>query len=141
MQVLLNVDISDFRPTERPGKSLEALVGQKLMAMGPIQAFVHDILASPPAALQESIDKGDGWVPKQQLFELFCRFAQQAGHGAVKMSPKLFINQLRLHAPAGYFVKFQRRSGRDGRKTGWLIPPLMQWRRHFEGAHACRSTP
>ena len=50
-----------------------------------------------------------GWVSTQQLFDMFCRFSMQAGHGACKLAPKIFINQMRLHSPTGWFTKISKR--------------------------------
>ena len=137
MHMLLNYDVSDFCPTERPAKSLEATVEQKLLAFSSVQAFVHDLLASSGS---------ETWrerIPREQLYHSFNSFCMRSGHGKKQMTNKIFVNQLRIHSPPGYFVKPAKMRCADGttddsnrprRINCWELPPLLEWRRHFEGA-------
>lgn len=129
MQMLLNYDTSGFCPTQRPMRSLESMVQQKLLAIGAVPSFVHDLLASgqeqtwPQKILRDELHMG---------FNAFC---VQSGYGQSKLSHKLFINQLRLHAPSSYFKKVVKTRVQGGaRKNAYEMPPLLQWRLHFEGA-------
>ena len=137
MHMLLNYDTSDFCPTQRPMRSLESMVQQKLLTLGAVASFVHDFLASAQLAT---------WPEKVAADELhvsFCTFCVQAGHGQGKMAHRLFMSQLRLHAPAGFFLKrakvtLRGVTGGGQRKHAYELPPLLQWRQHFEGAlHLC----
>ena len=139
MHVLLNYDVTDFCPTERPAKTLEAIVEQKLLALSPVQAFVHDLLASSGSETWK--DR----IPRDHLHNAFNSFCMRSGHGKKGMTNKIFVNQLRIHSPPGYFVKPAKTLMRcaDGttddsnglrRMNCWELPPLLEWRRHFEGA-------
>ena len=137
MHMLLNYDVSDFCPTERPAKSLEATVEQKLLAFSPVQAFVHDLLAS-----SRSETWGDR-IPREQLYHSFNSFCMRSGHSKRQITNKIFVNQLRIHSPPTYFVKPSKMrlpdgptddSNRPRRINCWELPPLLEWRRRFEGA-------
>ena len=142
MHVLLNQDTSDFCPTRRPAGAMDAMVQQKLLAMGTVEAFVHDLLCCPE-------DRWPTHQVRETLYKSFLSFASTSGHGRNKMSNKIFTMQLRLHAPAGYFIKVLKfyKDGREqgapsssrnqGRCNVYEMPPQIMWRRFFEGVCAC----
>ena len=143
MHVLLNHDTSSFCATRRPQAALEAMVNQKLMNCSAVQAFVHDLLAKASESTFPS------QVSKAQLHNMFNDFAMASGQGQ-KLSGKLFITQLRLHAPSGYFIRTIKMANtnpgsssgasRAARVNGWVLPRLLEWRRDFEGAQTRTMT-